>query len=136
MSAPEPQNFRWQIDDVLAGCARPGWRDTDVSEDVVAAWVAGVQDKGIGSVVCLLDAQQLGYYSQVPGGLLGYYCVQGIAVEGVPTRDHQSPAPLSDDELKAIMKAFRRLARPVLIHCSAGCDRTGAALKYIGTKLE
>jgi hypothetical protein len=134
-SEPEPRHFRWQVQGVLAGCARPGWQASEVGEDVVAAWVAGARAEGIESVICLLDAGQLACYSTVTGGLLGGYIARGLSVQSVPTRD-EGEISLDNDDMKNIMKAFRRLPQPVLIHGNAGRDRTAAALDYVGNMLE
>ncbi len=134
MSQQEPQNFRWAIEGVLAGCARPGWDASDVGEEVVAAWVAGLCAEGIAGVVCLLDAGGLACYRQVPGGLLGYCLAEGLSVESVPISDQQEP-PLADDDLKQIRRAVRKLPKPVLICGGAGSEHTSAALEDLGRML-
>ncbi len=37
----------------------------------------------------------------------------------------------SDQQLEKVWKAYRRLERSVLVHCSAGIGRTGKAVSYI-----
>jgi Tyrosine phosphatase family len=66
--------------------------------------------------------------------LMSYYRAAGFAVVHVPARDHQTP-PLSLDQLKAIWNAYRDLPKPVLVHCSAGIDRTGRAVVHLQQRL-
>jgi len=85
------------------------------------------------SIVCLLNEQHLKLYGAVPGGLLQAYRDAGFEFGHVPVADHQWP-PLSCTELKAVEKHFNELTKPVLIHCSAGIDRTGAAVRHLKSK--
>ena len=87
------------------------------------------------SILCLLADEHLDLYSGLPGGLLDYYRTRGFMVAHVPVADHKTP-PLNDAELDHVWKAFRDLPKPVLAHCSAGVDRTGAAIKNIKVKLK
>ncbi len=121
----------WVIPEKLARSSRPGYPYTQVSREIVDGWIADVRKEGIASIICLLGDDQLSYCSGLPpGDLIGYYGQAGFQVGLIRTKDHQHP-PLTDDESARIWESYCRLAKPVLIHCSAGIDRSGAAISYI-----
>ena len=85
----------------------------------------------IRSILCLLSEEQLGEFYGANGiNLLDLYREQGFVVSHVPVPDYQEP-PLSKSNLADIQQALTKLQRPWLIHCSAGIDRTGAAVEFV-----
>jgi protein tyrosine phosphatase (PTP) superfamily phosphohydrolase (DUF442 family) len=106
-----------------------------VSKAEVDAWIGSVRALGVTSIICLLAEDQLPYYGQLDTDLISYYRAAGFEVAHVPARDHQKP-PLSPDHLAAIWQAFQDLPKPVLVHCSAGLDRTGSAVEHIQRRLK
>ncbi len=100
----------------------------------VESWVDRVVDAGFRTVISLLEeAQHERYYmrggiSLHPGGLYGYYESRGLRVMTVPCTDYQRP---SKDQMRQVLDAFRRLPKPILLHCSAAIDRAAPIAAYI-----
>ena len=93
---------------------------------------------GLRSVICLLGQPEVSLYDRPDldgGGLFGYYRTLGLEVVYVEADDYQTP-PLSAGQLETVWQAYRRLDKPVLVHCSAGRDRTGAAAAHILSQLD
>jgi len=129
--------IEWVIAGRLARSARPGYPGQGrraVAPAEVEAWLAEAKALGIRSILCLLDQDQLEPYRDLPGGLLQAYRRAGMMVGHVPLRDLQTP-PIPDGKLPEIWELFAKLPAPLLVHCSAGLDRTGAAVGYILRRL-
>jgi protein tyrosine/serine phosphatase len=126
--------IRVEIPSLLLACARPGYdfgRNNRVPVEPLQAWLHQAKAQGARSILCLLAKPHLRLYDQAyPGGLLEAYRLAGFEVGHIPVGDHRRP-PLTERQLNRVFRLFERLPKPVLVHCSAGLDRTGAAVAFI-----
>ncbi|GEM_PF-728720 len=138
--SPRPREIytpEWVVEGVVAKAQRPGYPSNRPALEKVNEWADIVKGMGVKSILCIMDVPQIIEYSNLnlPGGdLFAFYRHHGFTVAHVPADDYKRP-PLNNQELDAVWEAFERLEKPVLIHCSAGRDRTGAALDLILWKL-
>jgi protein-tyrosine phosphatase len=107
------------------GSPRLRWRASDPRRQRTDPDVARGRAVGI---ICLLSDEHLRLYPD--GSLVDIYRTAGFEVRHVPVTDHKRP-PLSAEELAHVLAAYRELPKPVLVHCSAGIDRTGAAIRRL-----
>ncbi|MBI4199011.1 MAG: tyrosine-protein phosphatase [Chloroflexi bacterium] len=123
----------WAREGQLARSHRPGYPSSRPTHDHVDRWVQAAVGLGIRSIVCLLEPAELQLYDSLDlgeGGLLSCYRRAGLAVSHIPVADYRIP-PLAEPEETAVWEAFQRMEKPVLVQCSAGRDRTGAAVQAI-----
>jgi protein-tyrosine phosphatase len=132
---PTPKDPMTQkLPEIVFKSSRPGYPSKEAGETVVNDWLNRVKRAGIGTILCLLDEVQLGYYGSISGGLLKFYEQAGFVVIHRPVRDHQHP-PVPNQILQAVLSDFENAKKPVLVHCSAGIDRTGAVIRFLQAEI-
>ena len=129
----------WIVEGELAVSARPGFapgEERAVPLAAVEEWIEGTQEAGVQSVICLLGDDQLPLYTgALPEGLLARYRAAGLVVAHHGVRDGLTE-PFTPEQLDEAWESFQRLPKPVLVHCSAGYDRTGRVVRHILGRLE
>ena len=127
--------LQWVVPGALARSCRPCYND-DPTQHLVSLWLNQVREMGIKSILCLLSHEQVEeHYTVKVIPLLKIYRAAGFEVAHVPVQDYQTP-PLSSSDFAKVKKAIENLPKPWLIHCSAGIDRTGAAIKIAQIHLQ
>ena len=150
----ESQLVVWVIPGVLACAHRPlrhhqlygrkkkGRNLPRQASASVITWLQRIRDAGIRSVICLLPMTELKHYARLELGaenLIEFYRKADLVVEHVPWDDpaHRPDLdrPTYAQELARVrtqaIKAFDELPKPILMHCSAGIDRSSPVAAYI-----
>lgn len=125
--------IEWVVPGRLARSARPG-AGRALDSAAIDSWLAEARALGVRSILCLLDDDQLSRYDELPGGLLEVYRDSGFAVAHLPVQDLQDP-PIPQEMLPEVWRVFRELPSPMVVHCWAGVDRTGAAVAYLLSRI-
>jgi len=142
----------WVIPNTLACAHRPlryhpefcgsGLELPIEATSAVLQWVEQVKTCGIRGIICLMHPKELRHYAKLNFGasdLLNLYEKAGFTVRHLPWEDPRH-RPVTDlrsfrDELIQIrdeaLTAFDSLPKPVLLHCSAGQDRSAPVAAYI-----
>ena len=147
----ESQLHIWIIPDVLAGCHRPlrhnrlyggSARSLDAQAAPLAiAWARHMKGQGFRSIISLMSDEEVALYSRLEldaADLLEFYKKQGFVVASIPWKDpahvRTDPRALKAKEISVSREAIRALndlPKPILLHCSAGEDRSAPVLAFI-----
>jgi atypical dual specificity phosphatase len=105
--------FYWIIDNVLAGCSRPGAGGGNVDGDL-----ATLRGYGIGALLTLTE-------TPLPRGALTRHDLLGLHLA---VDDFHAPTTLQMLEAMAFLDDARATGIPAAVHCLAGQGRTGTVL--------
>ena len=108
----------------------------------VLEWVRRIRECGIRSIICLMHSKELQHYARLDLGaanLLRLYEKAGFKVRHIEWDDpaHRpelKPATYTEELARArveALKAFDTLEKPILLHCSAGIDRSSPVAAYV-----
>jgi protein-tyrosine phosphatase len=123
--------IHWAIKGVLACSERPGYPNHTVPARTVDQWLEAVGRLGIRSVINMLSEEEMAvYYRHLESPLVQYYIDAGLAVQEVAHEDLGVVVPQAV-LLDRVRAAFEVLPKPVLVHCSAGAERSKIAVEAI-----
>jgi hypothetical protein len=123
--------IHWEIDGVLACSERPGFPNHTVPARVVDQWLEELRRQGVRSVINMLSEEEMAvYYRHLEQPLVEYCADAGFEVRQVSHED-LGVIVTKSVLLDRVHAAFNNLPKPVIIHCSAGAERSKLAVKAI-----
>ena len=126
-----PPQIQWAIPGVLARSSRPGNPAEEVIPEDVEEWIRRARWLGIRTIISFLtDAEVEAYYSSLKIPLHQAYELAGFTVLRLPLDDPWNEAD-NQAALAELLAALPQLPSPWLVHCSAGVDRTGFAVRHL-----
>ena len=105
--------FYWLIENVLAGCSRPGANGGNVDGDLDT-----LRDHGVGALLTLTE-------TALPCGALERHGIEGMHL---PVDDFHAPTTAQMLDALAFLDRARAAGTPAAVHCLAGQGRTGTVL--------
>ena len=141
----------WVFFNKLARSSRPGYPNEDLAPAVVDMWIRNLRRDLVvipsakyriterptvpRSLVTFLSFAEL--HDFYAFDLLDYYRQHGFDVYHIPTEDpvykqagDHGPT-FTFAQLNKLNQIYENCKQPLIMHCSAGMDRTGAAVQYL-----